>query len=286
MKSIKRLVYLTLETPKFDEMVKFYSEKFGLSAVDRGIDYVTLGGVDGRPMLRLQSSTEHCLSELAFAVTSNDFADVRAELSAGGYEIGTEPNGSFFVHDPSGRKIIFVVEDGYVPASPAPDGKPLFVSHVVINSKDPARLVSFFVDVLGFSISDEYERKLLTFLRCSQPQHHCLGISPGDQEGLNHFSVDCGSIDGVMKNIGRLKKEGVEPIWGPGRHGPGGNIFCYYEDPAGFVPEFTCDVLQIVDDSTWDAKVWPRTPDTANVWGTGGPTPRAVELMSGNARKA
>ena len=132
-------------------------------------------------------------------------------------------------------------------------------------------------------VTDAYENDLLVFLKCDQPQHHCIGISPGDAGALNHFSVDVGSIDGLMKGIGRMQKAGFTPIWGPGRHGPGGNVFAYFEDPTGFVAEFTCDVLQIDDPESWQARHWPRVPENANVWGTGGPTPRAIALMSGQA---
>ena len=44
-----------------------------------------------------------------------------------------------------------------------------------------------------------YEQDTLTFLRCAQPQHHCIGIGAAEKPGLNHFSFECGSIDGVME---------------------------------------------------------------------------------------
>ena len=161
------------------------------------------------------------------------------------------------------------------------DDRPLYPSHVVINSPDALRLVEFYTKTLGFVVTDAYEKELLTFLRCDQPQPHCIAISPAETAGLNHFALDCRDLDSVMRSVGRMQALGYTPIWGPGRHGPGGNIFCYYQDPDSFVPEFTCDVLQIADPDRWEPKEWPRIPINGNVWGTGGPTPRALELMSG-----
>jgi catechol 2,3-dioxygenase-like lactoylglutathione lyase family enzyme len=158
----------------------------------------------------------------------------------------------------------------------------MYMSHVVLNSPHPERLIEFYVDTLGFRISDKYERGLLTLLRCHQPQHHCLGIAPASYSGLNHFAMDCGTIDAVMTGVGRMKRAGIEPIWGPGRHRPGGNVFCYFEDPNGFVAEFTCEVLSIPDGDRWEPKEWARTPENANVWGTGGASPRAIKLMNDN----
>ena len=42
--------------------------------------------------------------------------------------------------------------------------------------------------------------------------------------------------------------------------------------PSRLVPEFTSEVIQIDDDAVWEAKTWPRTPEIANTWGTGGPS--------------
>ena len=49
------------------------------------------------------------------------------------------------------------------------------------------------------------------------------------------------------------------------------------------MPEFTCDVLQIDAGHEWRAREWARTPENGNVWLSGGPSPRAVELMNGGA---
>ena len=153
----------------------------------------------------------------------------------------------------------------------------------MLNSRDPDRLVAFYRDVMGLRVSDAYEMSSLVFMRCDQPQHHSVGISPGASDGLNHFAMDCGNVDAVMRGISRMRRTGQAEIWGPGRHGPGGNIFCYFEDPSGFVPEFTCDVLQIEDDAAWRPQEWKRTPENGNTWLSGGPTERAVALMSGAA---
>ena len=83
-----------------------------------------------------------------------------------------------------------------------------------------------------------------------------------------------------------MQKLGFKPLWGPGRHGPGGNVFCYFEDPSGLVCEFTCELFQIEDEASWIAKEWERTADNGNVWGTGGPSQRAIDLMSGRRAPA
>lgn len=73
----------------------------------------------------------------------------------------------------------------------------------------------------------------------------------------------------------RLRHHGINPQWGPGRHGPGNNTFSYFTDPAGLVCEYTSEVAQIVEDA-WIAKVWRRTPDLSDLWGTAGPPSQKI----------
>jgi len=290
MRPIRRLVGLQIETPAFKESIDFYTRGFGLTLSTHANDKLAIfaGARGAAGVLEIRKSHRAGLIGLTFAVaTADDLRRSRDELKSSGLTIREDHSvdsaaGFFAIDDTDGRRLTFVVDEGQPDGKPTEDGRPLYISHVVLNSPQPDRLTSLFVDTLGFKVADRYEKNLLTFLRCAQPQHHCIGVSPGDAASLNHFSLDVGSIDALMRSIGRMQKSGLKPAWGPGRHGPGGNVLCYFEDPTGFVAEFTCDVIQITDEHAWVPKEWPRVPDTANVWGTGGPSPRAVELMSGH----
>lgn len=274
---------LVLETPRLDETVVFYADQFGLAAGTRDNDEVQLAALGApRPPLTLRLGPAPRLVELAYAYPDEAaLAQARAEAEEAGLDPANHRDG-FAVRTPDRMLVSFAVgsDASVAPLADAAD-RPLFLSHAVVNSRDPERLVAFFRDRLGFRVSDRYEKGLLTFLKCDQPQHHCLGIAPADVDGLNHFAMDTGTIDALMRGLSRMKARGHEPVWGPGRHGPGGNVFCYFEDPSGFVPEYTCEVLQIADDAAWQPTEWQRTPENGNVWLTGGPSPRAAALMSG-----
>ena len=66
-----------------------------------------------------------------------------------------------------------------------------------------------------------------------------------------------------MRGIGRLRDAGYPPVWGPGRHGPGNNVFGYFVGPHGGVIEYTAEVEEVGDDykvggpEDWK---WPRGP--------------------------
>lgn len=288
MRPIAALIGITLETPRADVMAAFYADAYGLTPLEPTEGNISFRGPLGdTPILNIRRSQHRRITELGWALRSRDDVDASAmELAEAGIAIIEAPGEDrgaygFAIRDPDGTALRFaVLPSPTISAIPGND-RPIMLSHVVLNSPSPRRLIDFYTNVLGLVVSDAYERDLLTFLRCDQPQHHCLGIAPGDRPGVNHFAFDCGDLDALMRSVARLQQAGHAPLWGPGRHGPGGNIFCYFEDPDGFVPEVTCDVLQIEDPALWEPREWPRTPTNGNSWGTGGPSPRAIELMSG-----
>jgi catechol 2,3-dioxygenase-like lactoylglutathione lyase family enzyme len=285
MKSIVALTGLELESAEIDKTVAWYSNLFGLEISSRESGRVSLKGIGHETrQLVIRAATHARLGGLAFELDpSGDLRHFAEVIGARGVRVRPISDVSLSFEDPDGTTIVVSQSPNWrAEGGQRGTDRPMYMSHVVLNSPHPERLIEFYVDTLGFRISDKYERGLLTLLRCHQPQHHCLGIAPASYSGLNHFAMDCGTIDAVMTGVGRMKRAGIEPIWGPGRHGPGGNVFCYFEDPNGFVAEFTCEVLSIPDGDRWEPKEWARTPENANVWGTGGASPRAIKLMNDN----
>ena len=51
-----------------------------------------------------------------------------------------------------------------------------------------------------------------------------------NQQGVLDDITVVTDIDGVMRGIGRMRDAGKDPVWGPGRHGPGNNRFVYFHD--------------------------------------------------------
>ena len=120
----------------------------------------------------------------------------------------------------------------------------------------------------------------MVFLRCSS-KHHAISFNQAPHASLNHIAYLVSGVDELMRGVRNLGKHGVEPAWGPGRHGPGNNIFCYFQDPFGYVTEYTSDI-DYVDDACHQPKVWARTPDAIDRWGIAGPPGPAIrEAMTG-----
>ena len=88
---------------------------------------------------------------------------------------------------------------------------PTKISHVVLNSARTDDQVPFFVDVLGFKLSDSSH--MMEFLRCSA-DHHSIAIFRNNGPSLNHVAYELPNIDGLMRGTGRLKQNGFDIAWG------------------------------------------------------------------------
>ena len=159
--------------------------------------------------------------------------------------------------------------------------RPTKISHVVLNSARTEDQIPFFVDVLGFRVSDSTH--MMEFLRCSA-DHHSVAIFRNNGPSLNHVAYELPNIDGLMRGAGRVKQSGFDIEWGIGRHGPGSNVFSYFIEPNGFVAEYTTEVDQ-TDDATHvpqNAEFWQKVMPTPDRWGTAGPpSNRMRAAMSG-----
>jgi len=89
---------------------------------------------------------------------------------------------------------------------------------------------------------------------------------------LNHIAFDMPEFDSVMRGMGRMKDNGYPIEWGPGRHGPGNNVFAYFCGPDEVPLEYAAEVLQI-DDSYQPrgSDFWKFAPGRSDQWGITAP---------------
>ena len=129
--------------------------------------------------------------------------------------------------------------------------RPHRLSHVVTTSTDAAASRRFFVDGLGFCVSDEVPAIGAAFLRCSTDHHNVL-VQPGPLAFLHHTAWEMEDVDAVGSAAAALVAANPSRhIWGLGRHGIGSNYFWYLRDPAGNFAEYTSDLDVIEDAVAW-----------------------------------
>jgi catechol 2,3-dioxygenase-like lactoylglutathione lyase family enzyme len=197
------------------------------------------------------------------------FAGSAAEISKlGGTKIGEwdAPGGGsgVLLEGPEGQRYRFVT-DSPLDEKPAERDRPIELSHVVLNAKDAEKAERFAVEKLGFRVSDR--TKMMRFVRCNR-KHHALAYVNSDFSSLNHIAFDMRDMDAVMNGIGRLREAGYACTWGPGRHGPGNNVFGYFIAPFGPVIEYTSEVGE-VDESyrVGGPDDWRWPPGRMDHWG-------------------
>jgi catechol 2,3-dioxygenase-like lactoylglutathione lyase family enzyme len=197
-------------------------------------------------------------------------AGVRIDREPGRLDTPGEGYG-FRCFDPDGRLLEISADVTPRAARQLDEGEsiPVRISHVVINSPDLAATKRFYEERLGFVLRD-WLGDFMCFLQIG-PDHHVLAITAAPHVSFNHVSFEMRGLDEFLRGTGRLTRNGIRPVWGPGRHGPGNNTFSYFVDPAGNVAEYTHGLQQIADPSSYPVRTWDPGPEESDLWGTAGP---------------
>jgi catechol 2,3-dioxygenase-like lactoylglutathione lyase family enzyme len=288
---IAQIRHVGLFSPNPEEHAHFYSAIWGLQRVGETPDAVFLRGSSPEHfILSLHRGSVRGLHHIAYALETDDAVHrAAASLKEAGVKVIEppheldEPGGGYGLRfvDPDGRCLelsarVALHQDGWNPKVVDPSS----ICHIVVNTPDLERVTTFYTGVLGFRISD-WSGQQMAFLR-TNTKHHNIAFNVAPHASVNHIAYLVSGVDELMRGLSNLRRHGVEPAWGPGRHGPGNNIFCYFKDPFGYVAEYTCDIDYIPDESKHQPKVWPRSPETMDQWGVAAPPSAELrEAMTG-----
>jgi catechol 2,3-dioxygenase-like lactoylglutathione lyase family enzyme len=284
---ITHLRHVDVAVPDYDKQVAFYRRKWGLTETGRDgdISYFAAEGSPEQYVVRVRRSVEKRLDLVAFGAPDRAAVDTLAgRLATSGVQLVSEPDQlqtpgggyGFRFFDVEGRTV-------EISADVAPrahrkiderEDIPVRLSHVVLNSPEPERMMAFYEKHLDFRLSDTLVHPrlggVMWFLRCS-PQHHSMAISRCPHVSLHHASFEMRGLDEYLRGSGRLIRDEVPKIWGPGRHLAGDNAFTYFKDPSGNTMEYTTAFVQI-DEDTWHPSLYDTSnPETADQWGTSNP---------------
>lgn len=281
------------------ELFEFWT-RHGMTATADGV----LGTVDRPVQMTVKESDHRHLTKMHLSCDAeSDLADIAARLAEAGVAAivsgttlsCTDPVfghqvvidvGSPHPMTPAQRRVfnfpgektrVDTRADAVRNTAPRP---PRRIGHVVLGTPRTADAVDFYVNRLGFRVSDQILKGVATFMRV-ETDHHNLMIQPGPTSYLNHYAVEVDDIDAVGlagRAVCRERKDAS--VVGVGRHNLGANVFWYLADPAGNMFEFFSDMDQIVDEVAWDRDVrkldWEGADGPAgfSVWGPERPPER------------
>ena len=271
------LHHLSIQSPNPEGLSRFYSETIGMNL--KTIDHQQKSkwmcfGNDRRIIFSF--GKKKCLDFAAFSLKDNySLNEFKKILVLNGietldYETPFFDKGSFSVKDPDGNTIVFGLsnnKEGIAYSSSFKDHMYAPLQHLTFKSKNVERFEKFYEEKLGFFISDRVLKdsgELATSFLTSNHEHHTIACFKADIEEIDHHSYETGEWQRIKDWCDRLEKKGIQLKWGPGRHGPGNNLFIFIEDPDTNWIEISAELETIHDRKV---KVWKHEPKTLNLWG-------------------
>ncbi len=268
-----KLRSVELAVPQADEAAAFLETLWGLFPAGTRGKTRFFRGTGAHPyILAIQSAAAPAVHAIEFSAPPGEIEKMHQRVRRASVPVKTfteldAPGGGegFMVQGPEAQAYRFVAETAPVPALPAERDRPIQITHAVMNAIDVAASDRFAVEVLGFKVSDR--TRAMTFVRCNQ-KHHALAYAHSDVSSLNHIAFEMNDCDGVMRGITRMRDAGFDVVWGPGRHGPGNNVFGYFIAPFGGVIEYTAEIQEVSDDYRVGApEDWKWPPGRTDQWG-------------------
>ena len=252
--------HAALRVLDLEEALVHYTEYVGLIETgrdDQGRVYLKGWDEHDHHSIILREADHPGLDAMAFKVKDKAALDRLAKkIDAYGIEVEQIPAGqqlatgerlSFIV--PTGHRIELYAEkekvgNGLPLVNPDvwPDGlkgmSPTRFDHCAVNGDDVAGSVKFFVEVLGFDLTEQAHtddgKMMVGFVSCSNKPHDIAFLhTPAASGKLHHASFWLDSWDEVRHAADIISKKDIPLAYGPGRHGITRGMTIYFFDPSG-----------------------------------------------------
>lgn len=270
--SVNALGYIGIEASDLDAWRRYGNDFLGLMDVSTSADELRFR-VDARSWrVAVHAGPADDLAYAGFEVAgASALADTIAHLATLGTTATLDPelaqrrgvSGLARCVDPAGVavELYYGATERFEVPLRSPVGVSGFVAgdqgvgHIVLFVPDIAAALRFYVDGLGFRISDTIAmagpRPLeLTFLHCN-PRHHTLALVPAPlPKRLNHFMLQVASLEDVGQALDRAAAQNVAISSTLGRHTNDHMVSFYARTPSGFDVEYGFGARTITDNWT------------------------------------
>ncbi len=283
MASVRALRSIEVGVTDIARSLHFFTDVWNLSPVGEsaGVHYLR-GTAAFHHILSLRGTPKTGLVRMVFDAADRATVDgLHAQVTAHGTKTIEKPaplrqphgDYGFGFKDPEGRNIAVVCGVKDHPDSADMPDRPRRLSHLNLNCGDNDATFAAY-QALGLKLTDRTIK--FRFLRCNS-DHHCIVIGFDNAATLNHIAFEMTDLDSVFRGAGRMIDNGHPIEWGPGRHGPGANVYCYFVGPEEIPIEYTSEMEQ-VDDSypIGTPEQWKWPPRRVDRWGICGPPSERV----------
>jgi len=275
MIKVTRIGHATFETPDVERQVDYFTDIVGLVPAEKANGRAYLATRVGDLVVQLEKGGEARCARISFQVApETDFNELRRGLEAEGVRCETRDDPSpgipkaLTFADPKGTIIeVFATAAPLKKNAPVAGIGPLKLGHLAFCVAEPKPFADFYGRVLGFRVSDWIE-DWFVFLRCG-PDHHTINFVRGKTTRMHHIAFELKDWPQVQTACDFLGGRNIPIIWGPGRHGPGHNVFTYHRNPDDQIIELFTELDKMLDESLgyFDPRPWHRDrPQKPKVW--------------------
>jgi 2,3-dihydroxybiphenyl 1,2-dioxygenase len=264
--AIQALGYAGFGSAALEDWRQFGTGLVGLQAVERGASLLAFRMDDRKQRIvidrALPEGTRFFGWEVADAAALDALA---ARLEAAGVEVTAEPQTSadarrvralISFHDPAGNRLeaFYGAEIDDTPFRPGRSISgfrtgPLGLGHAVLTVENIDTVMPFYVDLLGFGLSDYMQKPFRAYFFHINARHHSLALIETGKNGMHHLMVELFSLDDVGQSYDvALSQERVNVTLG--RHTNDLMTSFYAKTPSSFMVECGWGGREI-DPSTW-----------------------------------
>lgn len=259
--------------PALAPAVEFYTRTAGLrlTAQDPDGQWADFHVGRERRCLRAEVTGRSEVLRMAYAVTGDDLAVIADRLAAAGRATeevrGDGATYGLLFDDPDGNHLELHVDPVECAAPPPPGNRPDKLLHPLLNVADLAASVGFYVDVLGFRVSDRIA-DVAAFLRCHDGYHHSMAMQvrrPDADRPIDHLCFHIDDFDTLMRIRARVRAHGstTTELF---RHGGSESRSNYFPDPHSGVDLEYCSGHRRITDPDHRPRVLPAEAQTFDMW--------------------
>ena len=263
------LDHLHLSSPDPQAAAQFYTAHYGMQSEVAGAAQLLRGpgrklAISQGPANRLKYAAWR-FDEPAALARFRSRVPARSQVALPPFD-WFDPQ-AFAVADPDGNVTVFTAGPALSVAATAAV-PPAVGQHFALRTVDPARLMAFYRDELGFTLSDRVEDPQGVLRACflrTDHLHHALALFGAPAARFDHQSFETPSWQDLRDWADYMAGLRTPMAWGVGRHGPGNDVFFMVMDPDGNLAEISAEIE--VCDPERAVGVWPHEERTLNLWG-------------------
>jgi len=277
---LRALGYAGFGSDKLEDWRQFGTSLVGLQAVERGNSQLSFRMDDRKQRIVVDRAMGEGARFFGWEVADAAALDaLAARLEAVGVAVTAEPveradnrrvRALISFRDPAGNRLeaFYGAEIDETPFKPGRSISgfrtgPLGLGHVVLTVENIDAVMPFYVDVLGFRLSDFIEKPFRAYFFHINPRHHSLALIESGKNGMHHLMVELFSLDDVGQSYDVALSEENRVGVTLGRHTNDFMTSFYAKTPSSFMVECGWGGREI-DPATWQPI---EMTDGPSLWG-------------------